>query len=400
MNTAMRAVARIDLDAAVENMEAMHKNLPEGTGICAVVKANGYGHGATRIAKKLEPLSYVWGYAVATVEEGIDLRKNGVKKPILILGYAFPYCYEDLVTYEIRPAVFRADQIEELSDVAVKMDRKLKIHIAVDTGMSRIGITPDEEGLSFVRHALSLPGIEIEGLFTHFAKADMTEGVEDTRKQYEKLMNFSRRIAGELSFRVPIVHCSNSAAIVQYQEKNHAGLCTAAGTSIVRAGITLYGMEPSDETDLSTVPLKPVMGIYSHVVYIKTIHRGDAVSYGGTFVAGGDVRVATIPFGYADGYPRSLSNKGYVLIRGHKAKILGRVCMDQMMVDITGFDDIQMDDIVTVMGQEMDEDSDGNLTPKKGGLSITAEELGNLSGRFNYELVCDISDRVPRLYVG
>lgn len=399
MNTAMRAVARIDLNAAVENMEAMHRNLRPETKICAVVKANGYGHGAEKIAAKVETLPYVWGCAVATVEEGIALRKGGVKKPILILGYAFPYCYEDLINYEIRPAVFRLDQLRELSDVAVAIHRKLKIHIAVDTGMCRIGITPDDEGLAFVKEAISLPGIEVEGLFTHFAKADMTEGVEDTRKQYERLMHFNQRIQTELSYHVPIVHCSNSAAIVQYQEKNHKSLCTAEGADMVRAGITLYGMEPSDETDLSTVPLKPVMGIYSHVVYIKTIHQGDAVSYGGTFVAKGDVRVATIPFGYADGYPRSLSNKGYVLIRSHKVPILGRVCMDQMMVDVTGLDDIQMDDLVTIMGQEMEEDAEGNLTPKQGGLSITAEELGALSGRFNYEIVCDISERVPRLYV-
>lgn len=374
-----RICAEIDLSAILENMENMHRNLSPGTKMAAVIKTDGYGHGAVPIAKALSALPYLWGFAVATFEEAAELREAGITQPVLILGYVFPYCYEDLSRLEIRPACFRTDMLEQLAQAGRKTGSPVKIHVAVDTGMSRIGIRPDEEGFSFLRHVLALQkegGIVLEGLFTHFARADMTD-LEDTYAQIRLYSNLAKRVENELGYSVPLKHISNSAGIVRLPEANF---------DLVRAGITLYGLWPSDEVPKEPVPLKPAMSLRSHIVYLKTVPAGTPVSYGGTYVTGGEERLATVPAGYGDGYPRSLSNKGYVLIRGQKAPIRGRVCMDQMMVDVTGIPDVEMGDPVTLLGRD-------------GSARITMEELGDLSGRFNYEFACDISPRVPRIYL-
>lgn len=370
-----RVWAEVDLDAIWENMVHMKENIGEKTKILAVIKTDGYGHGGVPIAKMLEQLDFMFGYAAATYEEAHVLREAGVKKPILILGYTFPYCYEELIREEIRPAVYRRDTVEELVAAAAKVGQKAKVHIKVDTGMGRIGITPDEEGLEFVRFLMGHPELEVEGIFTHFAKSD-EEDKTSANHQLALFQNFIDRIQTELGLTIPVKHCSNSAAILEMPQAN---------MDMVRAGITTYGLYPSEEVRKDIVPLRAAMSLYSHIVYCKTIHAGQSVSYGGLFTAQKDTRVATIPVGYGDGYPRSLSGKGYVLIRGKKAPILGRVCMDQFMVDISEIPGVMEGDKVTLLGVDGTE-------------RITAEELGELSGRFNYEFVCDLGKRIPRVY--
>ncbi len=371
-----RVYAAVDLDAILYNMEQMKENLPPNTKITAVIKTNGYGHGAVPIAEHLEGLDYVFGYAVAAAEEALALRRAGMKKPILILGYVFPYCYEDLAREEIRPAVFRRDMAEQLSGIACKAGKPLKIHIKVDTGMTRVGIFPDDDGLSFVEEVSKLPGIEIEGIFTHFARADESDKTSAI-EQYQKFTGFLKRIEQELGLSIPIKHCANSAAIIELPEM---------ALDMVRAGITLYGLYPSAEVSRSIVPLRPALSLYSHVVYVKTVPAGTPVSYGGTYVTKRKTRIATIPVGYGDGYPRGLSGKGRVLIKGKSAPVCGRVCMDQFMVDVTDIPGVEEGDLVTLIG-------------KDGGERITMEELGGLSGRFNYELACDLGGRIPRVYL-
>ena len=370
-----RVRADISLDAILANMESMKRNLKEGVQIAAVLKTNAYGHGAVEIAKVLEPLDYVWGYAVAAFEEAVELREAGLRKPILLLGYVFPYCYQELAKMNIRPAVFREDMLEQLSAAAKAAGKKIKIHIAVDTGMSRIGIFPDETGLDFVKKALETEGLQVEGMFTHFARADEADR-SFTEEQLEKFVWLTEAVKERLGYEIPIRHCSNSAGIIEYPHAN---------MTMVRAGITLYGLWPSDEVRKDIVPLEPVMSLRSHIIYIKEISAGTPVSYGGTWAPDHTVRLATVPVGYGDGWPRSLSNKGYVLIRGQKAPIRGRVCMDQFMVEVTDIPDAAEGDEVTLIGGD-------------GDAYISMEEVGDLSGRFNYELACDINPRVPRLF--
>ena len=371
-----RVWAEVDLDAIWENMVHMKENIAENTKILAVIKTDGYGHGGVPIAKMLEQLDFMFGYAAATYEEAHVLREAGVKKPILILGYTFPYCYEELIREEIRPAVYRRETVEELAAAAAKVGKKAKVHIKVDTGMGRIGITPDEEGLEFVRFLIEHPELEVEGIFTHFAKSDEADKTS-ANHQLEIFQNFIDKIQTELGITIPVKHCSNSAAILEMPQAN---------MDMVRAGITTYGLYPSEEVSKDIVPLRAAMSLYSHIVYCKMIHAGQSVSYGGLFTAQKDTRVATIPVGYGDGYPRSLSGRGYVLIHGKRAPILGRVCMDQFMVDISEIPEAMDGDKVTLLGMDGTE-------------RITAEELGELSGRFNYEFVCDLGKRIPRVYI-
>ncbi len=375
-NSCKRVYAQVDLDAITENMKNMKANIAGHTQMIGVVKTDGYGHGCVPIAHVLEPLDFMFGFAVATAEEAHILRMAGVKKPVLVLGYTFPYCYELLAEEEIRPAVFREDSIEELSDAAKRTGKAVKVHVKVDTGMGRIGISPDDEGIAFVRRLKEQRGIEIEGIFTHFARADERDKA-NAKRQLSMFVDFVRKAEEAVGFTIPVKHCSNSAGILELPEAN---------MDAVRAGITLYGLYPSSEVDRDRVPLRPALSLYSHIVYIKTLKKGQSVSYGGTYTAAEDMRVATIPVGYGDGYPRSLSNKGYILIHGKKAAILGRVCMDQFMVDVSEIPEAKEGDRVTLLGEADHE-------------RLSAERLGELSGRFNYELVCDLGKRIPRVYV-
>mgnify|MGYP003590735206 CR=1 FL=1 len=370
-----RAYILTDVDAAVYNMQQMHSVLKPGTMMTAVLKADGYGHGAIPIARALEPLPYVWGYAAATPEEAFQMRECGLKKNILILGTAMPYSYRRLAAENITPAVYTDEMIDEMAAAAEAENKIMTVHIKVDTGMSRIGLTPDDRGLSIVKKALETKQLRVEGIFTHFAKADEADKT-DVNGRIAVFNAFTQRIEKELGARIPVIHCSNSAGILDLPQAN---------MDMVRAGITLYGMWPSDEVDKKVIDLRPVMSFYSSISYIKEVPAGTQISYGGTFTAAHAMRVATIPVGYADGYPRSLSNKGSVLIHGRRAAILGRVCMDQFMADVTDIPEAKLLDKVTLIG------SDGNET-------ITMEELGDMSGRFNYELACDLSKRVPRAF--
>ena len=369
-----RVDAEINMDAIAENFRAMHRNISKNTKMIAVIKTDGYGHGAVPIAEMIEKETYIWGFAVATAQEALELRANGIKKPVLILGYTFEEDYEDLVREEIRPVVFKYDMAEQLSKAALRSQKVLPIHIGLDTGMSRIGFSDSEESIAVIKKIAALPELEIEGMFTHFARADEYDKTS-TGKQFARYQAFAKRLEEE-GITIPWKHVSNSAALIELPEMN---------LDLVRAGISIYGIYPSDEVSQEQVRLQPAMSLHSHVVYIKEIAAGTQVSYGGTFMSEQPMRIATIPVGYGDGYPRMLSGKGSVLIQGKRAPILGRVCMDQFMVDVTHIPEAQELDEVVLLGSQ-------------GGETITVEELGAISGRFPYEFVCDIGKRVPRVY--
>lgn len=370
-----RVRADIDLDAVLYNFENMKANIRPGCKITAVIKADGYGHGSVQIAELMEPYDYMWGFAVAAADEAFRLRRAGIRKPIMLLGYTFDEFYEDLIRENVRICVFDYDTAVKVSDAAFTAKKKAIIHIALDTGMSRIGFRDNDASVAEIVKIAKLPNIEIEGLFTHFARADEVS-IDPAVRQLERYDAFAEKVE-KAGVDIPIHHVSNSAGIIRLREANK---------DMVRAGITVYGLMPSADVETDIVPLKPVMSLVSHISYVKNIEAGDEVSYGGTFKAEKTMRVATIPVGYADGYPRMLSGKGYVLIKGRKAPILGRVCMDQFMVDVTDIEGATRGDEVVLLGKQGDE-------------RITAEELGDLSGRFNYELVCDISKRVPRNFI-
>lgn len=369
-----RVCANIDLSAIEYNFEQMHSRLNEGTKMIAVIKADGYGHGALPIAKMMEEKSYLWGYAVATPEEAFLLRKGGIEKPIILLGFAFPEHYEEMIEKDIRICVFKKETAVLVHEIAKKRNIKARIHLAVDTGMSRIGFKIDNDSINIIKEISEYKYLELEGIFTHFARAD-EENVNLIKEPLRKFVDFTSRLKEE-GVEIELHHCSNSAALIRYPEAN---------MDIVRAGISIYGLYPSDEMEQNTISLKPAMNLISHISYIKDVEAGDAISYGGTFTAKEKMKVATIPVGYADGYPRLLSNKGYVMIRGKKAAILGRICMDQFMVDVTNIPDVQEYDAVLLAG-------------KLGNDEISIEMLGKESGRFHYEFICDITKRVPRAY--
>lgn len=371
-----RVYAEIDLNAIKENVLAMKKHIAAGTKILAVIKTDGYGHGAIPIANELEKEDSVYGFAVATAEEALDLRKNNIQKPILILGYTFPGKYEELIKNHISMALFREDSLLEIAKVAEQIGQKALVHIKVDTGMGRIGIRPNDEGVAFAGEILHSPYLCLEGVFTHFAKAD-EENKEFTYGQLNKFNEFVSKIEKTYAYNIPIKHASNSAGIIDISKAN---------LDLVRAGIILYGLWPSDEVSKEKISLKPALSLYSTIVYIKEVEKGTPISYGGKFVADRKMKIATIPVGYGDGYPRSLSNKGYVLINGKKAPILGRVCMDQFMADVTHIEDVKMGDRVTLIGEDKEE-------------RITVEELGEIADKFNYEFVCGLSKRIPRIFV-
>ena len=375
MEKCNRVKAVISLDAVEHNFHEMRKNIAQDTKMIAVVKANAYGHGAVQIAHLIQNYDYIWGFATATAEEALALRKAGVMKPILILGIVFDEYYPELVRNHIRPAVCEYEEARKLSAEAVSQGETVHIHIALDTGMTRIGFADIPESVEAIRKIAALPNLEIEGMFTHFARADECDR-SPAMVQLERYREFSERVA-EAGVEIPLHHCSNSAGIIRVPEAN---------LSIVRAGITIYGIYPSAQVETDIVRLDPVMELKSHVTYVKDVEPGTAISYGGTFAADRKLRVATVPVGYADGYPRQLSNKGWVLIHGQKAPILGRICMDQFMVDVTDIPDVCKGDEVTLIGRDGDE-------------FISMDEMGELSGRFSYEFACDISTRVPRIYI-
>ena len=370
-----RIKAVVSLDAIAHNFEEMKKNIREDAKIIAVIKADGYGHGAEAIARLIRNESYIWGFAVATPEEALQLRASGVTKPVLILGIVFEEYFAEMIREDVRLTVCGYEMAKRLSDEAAAQGKQVHIHLGLDTGMSRIGFADEPASVEEIKRIAKLPNVDIEGMFTHFARADESDKAPavDQLKRYQAFV----KLLEDAGIHIPMKHCSNSAGIIRMPEAN---------LDAVRAGITIYGIYPSDQVERDIVKLKPAMELISHVTYVKEIKAGTAVSYGGTFVAERDMRVATIPAGYADGYPRSLSNKGWVMIRGKRAPILGRVCMDQFMVDVSGIPEAAAGDEATLIGRNGQEE-------------LTMEQLGDLSGRFAYEFACDIGKRVPRVYM-
>lgn len=369
-----RVYAGINLSAVLHNLEEMHKKLNDNTQIVAVIKTDGYGHGALPIAKAIEDVPYLWGYGVATAEEAMSLIDDGRKKPILILGISFAEDFDAIIRNDIRPCVCDFETAKKLSEIAVAKNKICHIHIKIDTGMSRIGFQVSDKTANIIYDISKLPNIKIEGLFTHFANAD-EEDKTLTLKQMELFQQMTQMLE-EKGIQIPIKHCSNSAGIVDIPDAN---------MNMVRAGIILYGLWPSDEVNHRNIDLQPVMSLKSHISYIKDLEAGRRISYGGTYITPELQRIATIPVGYGDGYARSLSNKGYVLVRGQRAPICGRICMDQFMIDVSHIEGVRVGDTVTLLGEDGTE-------------KITMEELGDLSQRFNYEFACLITPRVPRVY--
>ncbi len=375
MEAYKRVYAQINLNHIKDNFRNMAALTGDKSKFIAVIKANAYGHGDIEVAKALEWEDKLHGFAVATAEEALRLRDCGIWRPVLVLGYTFPEDYKVLAGNRISLSVFREDSLELLSKAAEETGQRIRVHVKVDTGMHRIGITPDEAGMSFVEKLLRTKGLQLEGIFTHFARADEADK-SNALAQLEAFQRFVSLVEDRFGITIPYKHCANSAAIMEMPDSY---------LDLVRAGVALYGMWPSDEVSRDVLELKPALSLYSHIVYIKEIPTGAAVSYGGTFVAEHPMRIATIPVGYGDGYPRGLSNCGEVLIHGKRAPILGRVCMDQFMVDVTLIPEASLDDMVTLIGCDGEE-------------RITIEELGALGGRFNYELACDLGSRIPRVY--
>ena len=374
MKNHKRVCAVINLDNIKHNIRVLKEHIGNDTPIMAVIKANGYGHGSIEVASALEAIDYIYGFAVATIEEAVAIRALGIKKPILILGFVFEDDYEKIVRYDIRPCVVSLDMARKLSACASLQNKTVKIHIKIDTGMHRIGFECNEASIEEIKEIADLPNIRLEGMFTHFSKA-YEENKDFTKVQFDAFNSMKDRLI-ENNIRFDVYHCANSAAILDLKEYK---------LDLVRSGITTYGLWPSEFVDKS-LDLRPAMSLYSHVSFVKNLKKGQPISYGGTYITHRDSVIATVPVGYADGYARSLSNKGYVIIHGKKAPIVGRICMDQFMIDVSDIPDTKLGDEVVLIGKMGDE-------------SITMEELGELSGRFNYEFVCDLGERIPRVYI-
>ncbi len=366
-----RSFAKIDLSAIKENFSALQECIPEGTKTMAIVKANAYGHGAVRVAKVLENMADY--FAVADIQEALELRESGIKNPILILSYTSSYHYEELIANNLISTVYSLEDARKLSQIAVEMNKKAVVHIAVDTGMNRIGLKDNDESIETIQRISRLSNLVIEGVFTHFASADCKD---------KTFMNIQQRRFAEFleklergGVSIPLKHCCNSAAIIDSDYHY----------DMVRMGIALYGLYPSDEVMAEKVELKPAMEVVSRIIHIKDVEAGEGIGYGHAYVTSETRRIATVCIGYADGYNRAFSNKGCVLVDGKRASVVGRVCMDQIMIDITGIDNASVGDRVIIMGED------------KGG-KITAEELGEMCGSFNYEMICTFMPRVNKIY--
>ena len=370
-----RVYAQIDLDAIKYNLEQLSDHVGNKTKIMAVIKSDGYGHGAVPIAKMIEPDDSIWGFAVATLDEAAVLRKADINKPILVLGCTFPNQYQQALEYDLALTVYDEELASNLSKVATSLGKQIPIHIKIDTGMSRIGFPINDDSVAAIQRISKMSNLYIEGLYTHFAKADEVDKTF-TNKQIDVYLKMAQELENR-GITFDHRHCSNSAAIIDVKHSH---------MDLVRAGISLYGLYPSEDVQKEAVLLKPALRLISHVVQVKEVPAGTPISYGGTFVSSKQMKVATIPIGYGDGYPRSLSNKGYVLIHGKKAPILGRICMDQFMVDVTDIENVRFDDKVTLIGKDGDE-------------YLPVEILSEMSSRFNYEFVCVLGKRIPRVYI-
>ncbi|GAB6137205.1 alanine racemase [Halanaerobaculum tunisiense] len=355
----------IDLDAIEYNVKQVQNKLNDDTQIMAVVKADAYGHGAIEVAKQALESGASW-LAVATVEEGIRLRKAGFKVPILILGTLMPDQIKQVIENKLTPTIYTLSLAHKLSNQAKELDEEVKVHIKVDTGMGRIGILPDQ-AVDIIKNIKQLSNIEVEGIFTHFAVAD-----EDDQYTQKQLVKFNQIIAElkEKGIEIPIKHTANSAATIKYSQSDF---------DLIRMGIILYGLYPAAQLK-DKFSLKSALSWKAKLVNVKEVPKGNCISYGCTYTTKEQTKVGTLPVGYHDGYPRLLSNQADVLFQGNRYPIIGRVCMDQTMIDVTGTD-AKQGDIVTLIGKE-----------------ITAMELGDKINTINYEIVSRIGSRVPRVF--
>lgn len=370
----MRVYAQIDLNALRYNLKQNMDHVGDKVKVMAIVKTDAYGHGAVHVAKALNEEG-VYGFAVATVEEAMELRKAGLQNSILVLGHVFFRDLPEAITNHILLTVDNLVDAKRISEIAVAMQTTARIHIKVDTGMGRLGFQPTEESKQQILEINELPQVDIDGIFTHFAMADSKDKTS-MEHQEAIFLDFIKDLEGR-GIHFHLRHMCNSAATMEKED---------GFLDMVRVGATLYGFSPSNEVSNKYIQPKPVLSLISHVSHIKDVGPGFTVSYGSTYVTKDEHTViATVPVGYGDGYPRSLSNKGYVLIGGKKCPILGRVTMDQCMVDVTALDHVSIGDEVVLIGKQGDQE-------------ITLDELGELSGRFNYEFACDLNQRVPRLY--
>ena len=369
-----RTWAEIDISALIHNFKIIKEDAKDSH-IMAVVKADSYGHSARDVAPVLDKEG-ADSFAVSNIEEALTLREIGIKKPILILGYTPVNMADVLAREDISQCVYSKEYANELSSRATANGAEIKVHIKLDTGMGRLGFDCREDSLPEIADAIAaakLPGFILEGVFTHFAESDRTEDADDgfTDAQFKRF-NLALEQFKENGLNPEFRHCCNSAAFCLDGDK-HLDLC--------RPGIILYGLTPSSELKL-TQDFIPVMTVKSVVSLVKDIKAGTTVSYGRTFTAPHNMKIATIAAGYADGYPRSLSNKGYVLIGGKRAKIIGRVCMDQLSVDVSHIDGVRQGDEVILFGKE-----------------LPVEEIAAMANTINYEIVCGISPRVPRVII-
>lgn len=372
MDKYYRIEADINLSAIRKNIETMKGYIPKDKKLLAVIKANAYGHGAIEVANALDDLSDYYG--VACIDEGIELRKAGITKPILILGYTDASLYEDLVKYDITQTIFSYEQAKKLSMVANHLDKTAKIHIKLDTGMNRIGFKCEPESIQEIKKISELSNLNVEGIFTHYYKADEVDK-SFANKQLDMYTNMVEALEQE-GIHFSIRHISNSAGIMEMPNETY---------DMVRSGISTYGLYPSEEMDKVACVLYPAMTLKSHITHIKMVKKGETVGYGGTYTLPEDRKIATVGVGYADGYPRALSNQGRMLVNGQFAPIVGRVCMDQTMIDVTEIKDVVVGDEVVLVGKQGE-----NILP--------CEELAAMSASFNYEFVCDVNRRVPRVF--
>ncbi len=360
----------IDLDAIRHNIRAVHERA--GVPVMAIIKADAYGHGAVEIARHIDGDCAFFG--VSSILEALELRQAGIEKPILILGYTPVAAFPEAIRQGIRPAIFRYEDALALSQAATALGMTAKFHIAVDTGMSRIGFQVTPEEADICARIAALPNVEAEGLFSHLATADCAD-LTRARHQAALFDQFDEMLHSR-GVTIRLRHLDNSAGVMNFHCKYE----------LVRSGIVTYGMYPSTEVDPSVLDLRPALRWESRITHLKTLEPGREIGYGGTYTTTRPTRVATVPVGYADGYRRNLSGRFYVLIRGKKAPILGRICMDQMMVDVTEIPDAALNDTVVLVG-------------KSGDLNISVEEIAAQGDSFNYEFVCGISRRVPRVYL-
>ena len=370
-----RAWVEIDLDAIAHNVREIKRVTGNKVEMMGVVKADAYGHGVSEVVRTLLD-NGVTQLAVSMLDEAIQIRKMGIGVPVLVLSYTDPVRAEEIVFYHVTQTVFSLDLARALSAAAVKLGKTAKIHVKVDTGMTRVGFMPGYSAVKNIMEIGKLPGVIVEGIFTHFASADESER-DYTEMQFRKFMSVCSELA-RVGIHIPIKHVCNSAGIIQYPQMY---------LDMVRPGIILYGLYPSQEVDRNIICLKPAMTLKANVILVKDVEKDTCISYGRTFRTSRPSRIATLPIGYADGYPRLLSNKGRVLINGESAPIVGRICMDQCMVDVTDLKhEVRVGDEAALFGCQ-------------NGAAISVEEVAEAIGTINYEIVCIIGKRIPRVYI-